>query len=241
MTHSSVLERDSSIRDDAALSTDVTSPAPAQRADQTALSHLTPWLDAARAGSSEAMGALWSTCRSYLLLVANATLGEDLRAKVGASDLVQDTFAQAQRGFADFEGHSQQELLAWLSRILENKLGTAVQKFRHTAKRDVRRERPLVPQAADSSDAWQLPVRDDSPSHCAAIAEERARVRAALGQLDESHRQVIVLRVWQQRTFDEIAAAMQHTVDAVRTLFVQAIAQLQTLLAPRGDDASFTR
>jgi hypothetical protein len=48
-----------------------------------------------RSGHREALGALFQTCRSYLLLVANRGLPEDVRVKVGASDLVQDTFLQA--------------------------------------------------------------------------------------------------------------------------------------------------
>ena len=58
------------------------------------------WLQAARDGSREAMGNLLEACRAYLLLVANRELAADLRAKGGASDLVQDTFLEGHRNFS---------------------------------------------------------------------------------------------------------------------------------------------
>jgi RNA polymerase sigma-70 factor (ECF subfamily) len=96
--------------------------------------------DAARAGSRTALGDLLEECRSYLLLIANRELGEGIQAKVGASDLVQETFVEAQKIFERFEGNSSQELRAWLVRILEFKLAQASRRFAGTEKRDVRRE-----------------------------------------------------------------------------------------------------
>src|SRR5262245_26207367 len=62
------------------------------------------WLPAARAGSSEALGQVLEACRGYLLLIAGQELEPALRAKGGASDLVQQTFLEAQRDFAGFHG-----------------------------------------------------------------------------------------------------------------------------------------
>ena len=53
-------------------------------------------LAAARTGSSEALGQALQACRGYLLLLAERELDPDLRAKGGASDVVQETFLEAQ-------------------------------------------------------------------------------------------------------------------------------------------------
>ena len=79
-------------------------------------------VESARKGSSSALGTLFEECRKYLLLVANRQLGESIQAKVAASDLVQETFLQAQQVFGRFEGTNREELLAWLKRILDFKL-----------------------------------------------------------------------------------------------------------------------
>jgi hypothetical protein len=61
-------------------------------------------MQAARAGSAEALGRLLEGCRAYLLLAANRQLDADLQAKGGPSDLVQETFLEAQKDFPPFQG-----------------------------------------------------------------------------------------------------------------------------------------
>src|SRR5437899_477303 len=74
----------------------------------------------ARGGSDAALGQLLEECRAYLLLVANQELPAQLRGKAGASDVVQETFLQAQKNFERFRDQGEAELLAWLRRILLN-------------------------------------------------------------------------------------------------------------------------
>ena len=79
-------------------------------------------LAAARAGSREALGQVLQACRGYLLLLAERELDPDLQTKGGASDLVQETFLEAQKDFANFQGNSEGELRAWLRQILLHNL-----------------------------------------------------------------------------------------------------------------------
>ena len=112
---------------------------------------------AAQTGSNAALGKLLEESRNYLLLIANRQLGEGVRAKLGASDLVQETFAEALQIFDRFEGKSYQELRAWLVRILEFKIAQATRRFAGTEKRDMRREISLE---TLSRDEWpQKPDR----------------------------------------------------------------------------------
>src|SRR5262249_54728266 len=98
------------------------------------------WLARARAGDRDALGRVLEVCRRYLLLIADRQLDADLRAKGGASDLVQETFLEAQRDFAQFAGNSEEELRAWLRRMLLNNLGNFTRRYRATGKRAVGRE-----------------------------------------------------------------------------------------------------
>ena len=75
-------------------------------------------LTAARAGSSEALGRALDRCRHYLLDIARHSIQPGLRAKGGASDLVQETFLEAHRLFPGFEGDSSAQLRAWLRSLL---------------------------------------------------------------------------------------------------------------------------
>src|SRR5580700_9060811 len=87
-------------------------------------------LVAARRGSREALGNALEACRRYLLAIASRELDPDLRAKGGASDLVQETFLEAQRDFARFQGSSPEELRAWLRQVLLHNVGAFTRRFR---------------------------------------------------------------------------------------------------------------
>jgi RNA polymerase sigma-70 factor (ECF subfamily) len=112
-------------------------------------------LAAARAGSQEALGEALEACRHYLLLIADRELDPDLRAKGGASDLVQETFLEAHRDFPRFEGKTESELLAWLRQLLLHNLSNFTRRYRATAKREVTREIPL---GAGSSSSFAQPA-----------------------------------------------------------------------------------
>jgi hypothetical protein len=70
------------------------------------LNDLDRWIEAARRGSGDALGQVLAYCQQYLLALADHELTPDLQAKLGASDLVQDTFLEALRDFGKFQGDS---------------------------------------------------------------------------------------------------------------------------------------
>jgi DNA-directed RNA polymerase specialized sigma24 family protein len=128
----------------------------------------------ARAGSIQALGQLWQEHRKYLLLVANQKLDSDLQAKVSPSDLVQDTFLEAQHDFAQFHGRSEKELRAWLGCILVNNVANVTRHYRDTDKAAVDREVPL-PGPHDSAPREQeLCGNTPTPSDRVVAAEDLA-------------------------------------------------------------------
>lgn len=184
-------------------------------------------LVAARRGSHSAMGELFEDCRNYLLLVANASVGDGLRAKVAASDLVQEAFLEAGQIFDRFTGDSEEDLLRWLTRILEHKVGNAVKRHVRAAKRDVSREVRLD-QGVNGNQAGALPADSaPSPSGIAAAGEDELRLEQALAELPDQYRQVIDLRVNQSLSFEEVGRAMDRTGEAARKLFARAIDELR--------------
>ena len=98
------------------------------------------WLAAARDGSRDALGCVLEACRRYLLYVAQRELNGDLQAKGGASDLVQDTFLEAQCAFDRFHGHSETELRAWLRQLLHHRGAKFRRRYQTTQKRRLARD-----------------------------------------------------------------------------------------------------
>jgi RNA polymerase sigma-70 factor (ECF subfamily) len=185
------------------------------------------WLSDARAGSREALGKLFDLCHGYLLLVARGELDTDLQAKGGASDVVQETFFEAQRDFAAFHGTTEKELLAWLRRLLLNNLSNFSRDYRQTAKRAVDREVPLGDPQAGCYDARTLPADTLTPSGHALADEQRAALERALLRLPADYREIIRLRYEEGRPFADIALAMQRSPNAVRKLWARALEQVR--------------
>ena len=184
-------------------------------------------LAAARAGSPEALGQVLETFRAYLLLVADRELDPEVRAKGGASDLVQDTFLEAQRDFERFQGTSAEELRAWLRRVLLNNVANFTRQFRQRAKRDVGREVSLEAGGSSHERGVGLAAGTLSPSE-EALAQEQAQALArAIERLPPDYRQVLALRHEEQLTFEQIGQKMQRTANAARMLWLRAVERLQ--------------
>ena len=67
-------------------------------------------------------------------------LSRRCKAKGNASDLVQETFLQAQRGVQSFRGRTASEWRHWLRKILIRNMAQERRRFAATAKRQVQRE-----------------------------------------------------------------------------------------------------
>jgi RNA polymerase sigma-70 factor (ECF subfamily) len=185
------------------------------------------WLTAARAGSADALGQALDACRDYLLLIAQQELDPNLRAKGGASDIVQETFLEAQRGFDNFQGTSDEELRAWLRRILLNNLGDFTRRYRGTDMRAVAREVGLNGESSSAQVGANLAADVSTPSTHALEQEEAELLVQAMNRLSEDYRQVILLRYRQELSFEEIGARMNRSVVAVRKLWARAVVRLR--------------
>src|ERR1700722_10093229 len=64
--------------------------------------------------------------REYLLLLARVQIDPRLRAKLDASDVVQEALLKAHQALAQFRGETEQQLAAWLRTILANTLANLV-------------------------------------------------------------------------------------------------------------------
>jgi RNA polymerase sigma-70 factor (ECF subfamily) len=185
--------------------------------------HIEQSIREARQGSTEAMGRLWEAFQEYLWLVARDGLDPRLRGKMGASDIVQETFLEAQRDFHAFRGVTREQLLAWLRRLLLNNLMNHRRLFRHTLKRDLKRETSA---SGSNRRADPLASDDTTPSQVAVRREEEQLLEKALECLPELYRRIIILRNREQRSFAEIGDLTQRSPDAARMLWSRAFERL---------------
>jgi RNA polymerase sigma-70 factor (ECF subfamily) len=183
-------------------------------------------LAAARAGSQEALGQALETCRRYLLLVAQRSLDPQLQAKGGASDLVQETFLEAQRDFGQFHGATEAELTAWLRRLLLNNVGNFARRYRDADKRAVGREVALPGEGSSAGDGG-VAGAEPTPSRAAMAQEQAQSLQRALARLPEEYRRVLEWRFQEEKSFEEIGRMLDRSADAARKLWSRAMERLR--------------
>lgn len=185
------------------------------------------WLTGARAGEAEALGEALEACRAYLLHVAEHELDANLRAKGGASDLVQQTFMEAQQDFARFAGTSESELLAWLRRMLLNNIANFRRQWVQTAKRSANKEVPIHPADSGAQERSWLADGMATPSRQMMVGEQEEALYAALDRLPEDYALVLRLRYIERLPFEEVGERMSRSANAVRKLWARAVEKLQ--------------
>ncbi|MBN1588512.1 MAG: sigma-70 family RNA polymerase sigma factor [Pirellulales bacterium] len=183
----------------------------------------------ARDGDAACRDALFGLCRNYLGVVAQAQIETWLRAKVDASDVVQQTMLEAHRDFERFEGQSEKQWLGWLRGILKHNMADFVRHYRGTAKRQARREVPLRNPAASTMlhGAPEPAAPGATPSQEVVRMDDELRLAGALAELPDDYRDVIALRNFQRLQFSEIAVKMDRSRPAVQMLWMRAIKRLQ--------------
>jgi RNA polymerase sigma-70 factor (ECF subfamily) len=188
----------------------------------------TALLRAAREGSPEALGQLYERCAGRLLAIIRLRMGRDLRARIESRDILQNTLLKSFQRLEQFEGGDGASLLAWLARIAENEIRDQAD-FQHRQRRDV-----AAGVSLDHTHAPQLVASVRSALSQVVLGEEAARLEQALERLDPEHREVIVLRKFEELSFAEIGRRMGRGEDACRMLLARAMTALTLRLSAVG-------
>jgi RNA polymerase sigma-70 factor, ECF subfamily len=184
-------------------------------------------IEQARRGDAAALGRLLDTYRVALKRIAERQLFARLAVRMDASDVVQQTFLEAHRGFGQFEGQSVPELLAWLQRILHHNLLGLIRDHATLQKRDVRREQSLDDSRAAPAGRDLLPGHGSTPSQKVMRYEEEDRLLQAIATLPEDQREAVHLRHLQRLSLTEIAQRLNKTPVAVASLIKRGMQTLR--------------
>ena len=175
-------------------------------------------LDQARAGSPEALDRLYERCAGRLLAFIRLRLGRDLRSRLESRDILQATLLKSLEHVSELKADGTRSALAWLARIAEHEIRDCAD-FHHRQKRDAARELPL-------DDEVPLPSLTRSALSRVILDEQAQRLEDALDSLSPAHREVILLRKFEDLSFAEIAERLGKTDDACRMLLARAMTAL---------------
>lgn len=149
-----------------------------------------------------------------------------------AADITQEVFVKVFRGISRFNGNA--SLRTWIYRIA---LHEALNQRRWWS-RHQRQEVTIEADRDDFTHGDSLIDPHESPFDAAAHSEVAARVEAALREVPEPFRTVVVLRDIEGFGYEEIAEILNANLGTVKSRLMRGRAHLKSLLAPFMEAAS---
>ncbi len=174
-------------------------------------------VSAARSGDQAAFTAIVERYQRRIYRVAYGLA----RSHEDADDLAQEAFVRAWQALDRFRVG--EPLYPWLARIVTN---LAYSLFRRRKRRPETSIEPLV----EAGMQWGA---DDDPADHAADREHAGRLAEAFEELSEDHRAILVLRVVEGMSYDEIARTLEIASGTVMSRLSRARAELKARLEAR--------
>ena len=139
-----------------------------------------------------------------------------------ARDAAQEAFLSAWRGLPSFRGEA--GFSTWLYRLASN---AAIDQLRRN-----RRQREEA-----SLDAGEMDTPDQSPGpqEAAEGSELQRAVANGLASLSEDHRRILLLREYQELSYDEIAQTLDMDLGTVKSRISRARRALRKILLESGN------
>lgn len=177
----------------------------------------------AQSGSPEALNALYERCAGRMLAYVRLRLGRELRSRLESRDILQAAMVKSLEHLHELKAENTGSLMGWLARIADNEIRDRADYYQRQ-RRDAARDVPLdedVPVAAITRSALSRVILD----------ERAQRLERAMDELSPPHREVILLRKFEELSFSEIARRLGKSEDACRMLLARAMTALTLTLA----------
>jgi RNA polymerase sigma-70 factor (ECF subfamily) len=187
---------------------------------------------ALKAGSEEAFAVLIAQYSQPLY----SLIARSLQDPADAADITQEVFIKVFRSIRSFHGEA--SLRTWLYRIALREASNQRRWWTRHKKQELTIDAPVGSEGEDSEDSMclggLLMDANGTPYEHAAQAEMKARVEAALRQLPEAFRTVVVLREMEGFCYEEIAEILDVPVGTVKSRLTRGRAALKQILVQMG-------
>lgn len=172
-------------------------------------------------GDADAFGEIVRRWERRIFALSFGMLGREEDAR----DATQETFLAAFRNLRGFRGDA--KVSSWLHRIAINQCITRQRRAR------VRNETGIDQEAERDAAVFSLPA-NVSPSYVAEGRERSEAVRRAVSALPTELRQVVVMKEFEELTFQEISEVLNLPLSTVKSRLYTALRQLQMRLEKFG-------
>jgi len=181
-----------------------------------------------KAGSEEAFGILIAQYHQPLY----SLIARSLNDPADAADITQEVFIKVFRGIRSFHGEA--SLRTWLYRIALREASNQRRWWSRHKRQEITIDSPYESDIDDESKGLclsdTLADRSDSPFDNIVHAEVRERVEAALRQLPEAFRTVVILREIEGFAYEEIAEILNTNLGTVKSRLTRGRSALRALL-----------
>jgi RNA polymerase sigma-70 factor (ECF subfamily) len=194
-------------------------------------------LNRAAHGDHAAVGSLMTRHRARLRQAVALRLDPRVAPRVDPSDVVQETLAEASTRLPDYLRRRPLPFYPWLRQIAGTRLDRLHEQHVEASKRSVQREHRDFFGLTDASVgklARRLIGTGATPSQHAIRTEQRQRLRAALGDMRSTDREVLVMWHLEGLSVDEIAAVLGLTAAGVKSRHLRALTRLTSILNQQG-------
>lgn len=193
-------------------------------------------LHAANHGDQNAWNQVVQRHREKLRRMVEFRMHPQLKRRIDASDVIQDTFVEAARVLTKEKENSDIPVHVWLRRLANQKLIQAHREHLGAVCRAADRERPQATQDQASSYSIAKFLIGDvtSPSIAAIRHEKNELLEQALQQMDALDREVLVLRHFEHLSGPETAEVLSISHDAVKKRYIRALEKLQRIMVELG-------
>jgi RNA polymerase sigma-70 factor (ECF subfamily) len=170
----------------------------------------------AREGKNQALDALFREVGPPLLALIRMRLGPLLRRRIDSGDVLQATLLKAFSRLEQFEGSGSKTLMGWLAVIARNEVRDLAA-YHRRERRDIAAEVPIDDHVQRlEADLLELVRRLE-------LEERQLVLERALESLKPEHREVILLRKYEELSFEEIGQRLSKSPDASRMLLARAM------------------
>jgi RNA polymerase sigma-70 factor (ECF subfamily) len=157
-----------------------------------------------------------------------------MQRRVDASDIVQDVMLEANRRLGDYLANPTMPFQLWLRHMARDRLIDAHRRHRVAASRSLDREVSLAgPPDNDHSSpdgVAGLADRELTPAAAATWHELERRFAAAVEQLDDGDRRIVLLRHFEHLSTAEAADVLGLSKPAAGMRYLRAMRRLRVLL-----------
>ena len=169
-----------------------------------------------------------------LLVVIDRRMGTSLRAEHTAEDILQEALLHAWRARSQCEWRGIKAFRSWLLTIIDHRLHDLADRASTARRSNGHAIMSLSPvdhgQSTTSAGDALLPPASTTPSRVAMYREQADAMAASLARLPEDLREIVRLRLFEQRPLEEIAARQNLGVSAVRHRFRKGSEQYVRML-----------